>query len=227
MASILRPLSRRLLSSPSSSSAASIVSLRHTSSSTNSNTTTSTNPVQANNQHVEPKPTPAGTEPMPVSHATTPVTTFGAKTGWLVETEEEARRQFERQAPNRQEVWSRSQQERKRAMVGPRFEQTIMEYQPQPFAAIELIHKQPVRWTDERVVACDGGGGPLGHPRIYINVDKSQICWCTYCGVPYAHNHHRKHLESLPNTTYPLEPTNNPAQVNQSHQIKDESLGQR
>lgn len=31
-------------------------------------------------------------------------------------------------------------------------------------AAIELIHKQPVRWTKKRVVSCDGGGGPLGHP---------------------------------------------------------------
>lgn len=33
------------------------------------------------------------------------------------------------QAPNRRGVWSRSQQEREKAMVGPRFEQTIMEDQ--------------------------------------------------------------------------------------------------
>lgn len=37
-------------------------------------------------------------------------------------------------------------------------------------------------------MACDGGGGPLGHPRIFINLDKPQICWCTYCGVPYVSN---------------------------------------
>ncbi|KAL9018911.1 MAG: hypothetical protein Q9185_003823 [Variospora sp. 1 TL-2023] len=49
--------------------------------------------------------------------------------------------------------------------------------QPQPQAAIELIHKQPVRWTKQRVVSCDGGGGVLGHPRIFINVDKPQINW--------------------------------------------------
>lgn len=53
-------------------------------------------------------------------------------------------------------------------------------------AAIELIHKQPVRWVKERTVKCDGGGGPLGHPRIFINVDRPQICWCTYCGLPYV-----------------------------------------
>jgi NADH dehydrogenase (ubiquinone) Fe-S protein 6 len=53
-------------------------------------------------------------------------------------------------------------------------------------AAIELIHKQPVRWVKEKSVKCDGGGGPLGHPRIFINVDKPQICGCTYCGLPYV-----------------------------------------
>jgi uncharacterized Zn-finger protein len=58
--------------------------------------------------------------------------------------------------------------------------------QPRPLAAIDLIHKQPVRWTQKKVVSCDGGGGPLGHPRIFINTDKPQICACTYCGVPYV-----------------------------------------
>ena len=58
--------------------------------------------------------------------------------------------------------------------------------QPRPYAAIDLIHQQPVRWTNERIVSCDGGGGPLGHPRIFINTDKPQICWCTYCGLPFV-----------------------------------------
>ena len=58
--------------------------------------------------------------------------------------------------------------------------------QPRPYAAIDLIHKQPVRWTHTSMVSCDGGGGPLGHPRIFINVDKPQICWCTYCGLPFV-----------------------------------------
>jgi uncharacterized Zn-finger protein len=53
-------------------------------------------------------------------------------------------------------------------------------------AAIELIHKQPVRWTKKRVVSCDGGGGPLGHPQIFINTDKPEIATCGYCGVPFV-----------------------------------------
>ncbi|KAL2164264.1 hypothetical protein VTH06DRAFT_3480 [Thermothelomyces fergusii] len=108
------------------------------------------------------------------------------------------------QAPNRAGIWSRSQRPRAEAMTGPRFEQTDFELQPRPYAAIELIHQQPVRWTHERIVACDGGGGPTGHPRIYINTDKPEIATCGYCGLPFANEHHRKHLESLPQTSYPL-----------------------
>jgi uncharacterized Zn-finger protein len=58
--------------------------------------------------------------------------------------------------------------------------------QPLPYAAIELIHKQPVRWTKSKVVSCDGGGGPLGHPKVFINTDKAEIVPCGYCGVPFV-----------------------------------------
>ncbi|ORY04365.1 NADH-ubiquinone oxidoreductase [Clohesyomyces aquaticus] len=132
-----------------------------------------------------------------------------------------------RQSPNQKGIWSRSQQPRAAAMVGPRFEQTIFEDQPRPYAAIELIHKQPVRWRHENIVSCDGGGGPLGHPRIFINLDKPQICACTYCGLPFANEHHREHLESLPSTPYPLGPRGDPAEVHESQKITDEPLAQR
>lgn len=108
------------------------------------------------------------------------------------------------QAPNRKGTWTRSQQPRAKAMSGPRFEQTDFSLQPQGMAAIELIHKQPVRWTRDKVVACDGGGGPAGHPRIFINTDKPEIAVCGYCGLPFANEHHREHLASMPQTSYPL-----------------------
>ncbi|KAF4470174.1 NADH dehydrogenase (ubiquinone) Fe-S 6 [Fusarium albosuccineum] len=108
------------------------------------------------------------------------------------------------QAPNRVGVWSRSQRPRSQAMTGPRFEQTDFSLQPQPKSAIEMIHKQPVRWTHDRIVSCNGGGGPNGHPQIFINTDKPEISTCNYCGLPYANEHHREHLESLPETSYPL-----------------------
>lgn len=39
--------------------------------------------------------------------------------------------------------------------------------------------------VESPVVACDGGGGALGHPRVYLNMgDKHQID-CPYCGRLY------------------------------------------
>lgn len=36
------------------------------------------------------------------------------------------------------------------------------------------------------VVACDGDGGALGHPRVYLNMgDKAEID-CPYCGRHYV-----------------------------------------
>ena len=44
-----------------------------------------------------------------------------------------------------------------------------------------------------------------------------------------AHEHHRKHLESLPSEElgYPLEPTGNAAEVNEAQKVTDEPLAQR
>ncbi|KAJ9661053.1 hypothetical protein H2198_002212 [Neophaeococcomyces mojaviensis] len=175
-------------------------------------------------------PTPRKLTPNVSKTNETPVDSYGVGDKPLQELVPDAEKRRVMQAPNRKDVWSRSQMPRDLGMSGPRFEQTIMEAQPRPYAAIELIHKQPVRWVKERIVACDGGGGALGHPRIFINVDKPQICWCTYCGLPYAHLHHKKLLESIPKEqlSYPLAPTDDPAQVTmpQSPTQKGELQGQ-
>lgn len=49
--------------------------------------------------------------------------------GELQELPEEGERQRQMQAPNRDGVWAPSQRARDLAMSGPRFEQTIIEYQ--------------------------------------------------------------------------------------------------
>ncbi|XP_025159440.1 NADH dehydrogenase [ubiquinone] iron-sulfur protein 6, mitochondrial isoform X2 [Harpegnathos saltator] len=36
--------------------------------------------------------------------------------------------------------------------------------------AIKLIDEVPPALAKDRIVACDGGGGPLGHPKVYINL---------------------------------------------------------
>ncbi|KAG6842218.1 hypothetical protein C0991_000188 [Blastosporella zonata] len=75
------------------------------------------------------------------------------------------------QAPNYPTTWSTNQQSRATATTGPRFEQTALELQPNPLSAMELIANEPVRLVHGRKAVCDGGGGPLGHPKIFINLD--------------------------------------------------------
>ena len=79
-----------------------------------------------------------------------------------------------KQAPNHASIWSARQQTRASALHGPRFETVALDKQPAPAAAIELIAAVPVKQVKERIVACDGGGGALGHPKIYINLVKQK-----------------------------------------------------
>ncbi|XP_003134215.1 NADH dehydrogenase [ubiquinone] iron-sulfur protein 6, mitochondrial [Sus scrofa] len=57
--------------------------------------------------------------------------------------------------------------------------------------AIDLIAEQPVSEVGSRVISCDGGGGALGHPRVYINLDKeTKTGTCGYCGLQFRQPHH-------------------------------------
>ncbi len=35
--------------------------------------------------------------------------------------------------------------------------------------------------VDDTVVACNGGGGALGHPRVYLNLETDGFVDCPYC----------------------------------------------
>ncbi len=45
----------------------------------------------------------------------------------------------------------------------------------------EIIH------VDTRTVACDGGDGALGHPRVFIRIPDEQVM-CPYCSRLYILN---------------------------------------
>lgn len=84
------------------------------------------------------------------------------------------------QSPNFPGTWSESQNPREQAMRGPRFEQLNVDLQPQPLSAMEMIQREPIRLTTKRIIECDGGDGPLGHPRVFINLDKPGPKGCPY-----------------------------------------------
>jgi NADH dehydrogenase (ubiquinone) Fe-S protein 6 len=59
--------------------------------------------------------------------------------------------------------------------------------------AIDLIAEQPIIECKERVIACTGGDEHLGHPKVYINLDKPGAHACGYCGLRFekkgGHHH--------------------------------------
>ncbi|XP_020613511.1 NADH dehydrogenase [ubiquinone] iron-sulfur protein 6, mitochondrial-like [Orbicella faveolata] len=58
--------------------------------------------------------------------------------------------------------------------------------------AIDLIDEEPPKEIHGRHVWCDGGGGALGHPKVYINLDQNGPHACGYCGLRFvmAAEHH-------------------------------------
>ena len=41
--------------------------------------------------------------------------------------------------------------------------------------------------VDERTVPCDGGGGALGHPRVFLRIADREVM-CPYCSRLYVLN---------------------------------------
>ncbi|MEM8951143.1 MAG: zinc-finger domain-containing protein [Pseudomonadota bacterium] len=41
--------------------------------------------------------------------------------------------------------------------------------------------------VDSKTIACDGGGGQLGHPRVYLAIDDDQRAVCPYCGQVFIY----------------------------------------
>ena len=48
-------------------------------------------------------------------------------------------------------------------------------------APTEIIH------VDDAVAACDGGDGPLGHPRVFLRIVGQEVM-CPYCSRLYVLN---------------------------------------
>ncbi|CAM9326717.1 unnamed protein product [Heterosigma akashiwo] len=59
--------------------------------------------------------------------------------------------------------------------------------------AEELIAKVAPIEVDGHIAVCDGGGGALGHPLEYIQLDTKDLTapqTCKYCGLRYVGKHH-------------------------------------
>jgi NADH dehydrogenase (ubiquinone) Fe-S protein 6 len=50
---------------------------------------------------------------------------------------------------------------------------------------MSLIAKVPPIMVHGMTAVCDGGDGALGHPRVFINLEKPEPQPCGYCGLRY------------------------------------------
>ena len=54
-----------------------------------------------------------------------------------------------------------------------------------PNFAIKMVAEEPVAVTGSSHTWCSGGLGALGHPKVFINLDKGITKSCGYCGKQF------------------------------------------
>eukprot|EP00118_Oscarella_pearsei_P001162 m.6755 g.6755 ORF g.6755 m.6755 type:complete len:135 (+) comp16775_c0_seq1:30-434(+) len=65
-----------------------------------------------------------------------------------------------------------------------------------PNFAIDLVNEEQPKPIKSSNYWCDGGSGALGHPKVYINLDKPGIHVCGYCGNRYVRDDYWNEMES-------------------------------
>lgn len=60
------------------------------------------------------------------------------------------------------------------------------------------IEAPEVKIVDSYRISCDGGGGALGHPRVWLQIP-SEHGWveCPYCDCKYVHSDHKERVFSV------------------------------
>lgn len=57
---------------------------------------------------------------------------------------------------------------------------------PAPHSGSPELNPEEIRVTGHRV-ACDGGGGALGHPLVYLELGAEGVAECGYCDRRFVH----------------------------------------
>jgi uncharacterized Zn-finger protein len=72
-------------------------------------------------------------------------------------------------------------------------------------------------YIDETVAACNGGGGSLGHPRVYLNLGPAGKVECPYCSRLFV-NRAMQGTED-PGSAKPADGVTTPPRVSESRNV--------
>jgi uncharacterized Zn-finger protein len=72
-------------------------------------------------------------------------------------------------------------------------------------------------YINETVAACSGGGGPLEHPKVYLNLGPAGKVECPYCSRLFVNRAMRAAED--PGSAKPAEETTTPSRVSESRNV--------
>lgn len=59
-------------------------------------------------------------------------------------------------------------------------------YLKQQLMEFNDMENQDIKYVRKRKVACDGGNGALGHPKVFLEIKKDKIV-CPYCSKTFVY----------------------------------------
>ncbi|MBL0317814.1 MAG: zinc-finger domain-containing protein [Alphaproteobacteria bacterium] len=56
-----------------------------------------------------------------------------------------------------------------------------------------IEHQAEIIYVTKAKISCDGGGGSLGHPKVYLDLSAAGSIDCPYCGRHFVKHHGSDH----------------------------------
>ncbi|KAL4239935.1 NADH dehydrogenase Fe-S protein subunit 6 ndufs6 [Mactra antiquata] len=106
---------------------------------------------------------------------------------------------YSAEGPNVDQITHTGQQWDKDDYRRARFVDKDKQYNPN--FAIDLIAKDPVVVCNQRSVSSNSGGA-LGHPKVFINLDKPEVSICGYSGRKFIQKKFYDSAKHGPSITY-------------------------
>jgi uncharacterized Zn-finger protein len=73
-----------------------------------------------------------------------------------------------------------------------------MTFEDRGQATADVSEEIEVTYVDSKTAVCDGGGGVLGHPRVFLAIDAAGEVECPYCSRRFVYAPDKAGTSELP-----------------------------